>query len=404
MALARSSTLVPKIIAARGLEFLRENAVMPRLVQNLSDNVVAQKGDIITLPDSDAQTVKDVTVGATPPAPTQATIAAKYVTLNQWRKTDFGITDKEIGEILDSSHFVPVQMQEAMRALANDVDRYILQLYSGIYNFSGVAGTTPFATNLAAFRDSRIALNNDLAPIDGRNVVLDPDAEGNAIVLEQFLAADRRGDQGGIINGEIGRKLGANWYMNQNVDHASGAKHTAGTWAITGTGYTEVKAAATAGTSTFIIQGNSSTTTNGGNLKVGDVFKVTGDTRSYRVKTAASVAVGAQATLAVVVDPVFRVTVAAGATVVFAGGADATDSVNNLMFHPNAFAFASRPMVTKSNYMGGNGPVSSTVRDPVSGIAVRFELIREYKQWLMDFDILYGATLVRPQLASRILG
>jgi hypothetical protein len=387
MALARSSTLVPKIIAARGLQFLRENAVTPRLVQNLSDNVVAQKGDIITLPDSDAQTVADVTAAATPPAPTQVTIGAKYVTLNQWRHTEFGITDKEIGEILDNNHYVPVQMEEAMRALANDIDSYILALYTGIYNFSGVAGTTPFASDLAAFRDGRKNLNNDLAPLDGRNVILDPDAEANAIVLEQFLAADRRGDQGGIINGEIDRKLGANWYMNQNIP-----THTAGTWAITGTGHTEVKAAATAGTSTFIIQGNSTTTTNGGNLKVGDVFKVTGDNQPYRVKTAASVAVGAQATLAVTVDPVFRATIAAGATVTFAGGADATDSITNLLFHPRAFAFASRPLVTKSNYLGGVGPPASTVRDPVSGIAVRFELIREYKQWLFDFDVLYGAT------------
>lgn len=399
MALARSSTLVPKIIAARGLEFLRENAVTPRLVQNLSDKIVGQKGDVITLPDSDAQTVADVTAAATPPAPTQVTIAAKYVTLSEWRHTEFGITDKEIGEILDNSHYIPVQMEESMRALANDVDAYILALYKGIYNFSGVAGTTPFASDLAAFRDGRKNLNNDLAPLDGRNVILDADAEAYAIVLEQFLAADRRGDQGGIINGEIGRKLGANWYLNQNIP-----THTAGTWAITGTGHTEVKAAATAGTSTLIIQGNSTTTTNGGSLTVGDVFKVTGDNQPYVIKTAASVAVGAQATLAIVVSPALRVTLAAGATVTFAGGADATNSVTNLLFHPRAIAFASRPMVTKSSYMGGNGPVSSTVRDPVSGIAVRFELIREYKQWLMDFDILYGATLVRPQLANRILG
>ena len=109
------TTLVPKIIAARGLEFLRQNAVTPRLVQNLSDGVVAKKGDVITLPDSAALTVTNVTVAATPPAPTDVTIGAKYVTLNQWKKVDFGITDKEIGEILDQEHFIPVQMEEAMK-------------------------------------------------------------------------------------------------------------------------------------------------------------------------------------------------------------------------------------------------------------------------------------------------
>ena len=80
------TTLVPKIIAARGLAFLRENAVTPRLVQNLSDGIVGKKGDVITLPDSKALTVTNVTVGATPPAPSAVTIAAKTLTLSNWKK------------------------------------------------------------------------------------------------------------------------------------------------------------------------------------------------------------------------------------------------------------------------------------------------------------------------------
>jgi len=32
------------------------------------------------------------------------------------------------------------------------------------------------------------------------------------------------------------------------------------------------------------------------------------------------------------------------------------------------------------------------------------EIIRQYKRWSVEYDILYGATLVRPQLACRIHG
>ena len=74
------------------------------------------------------------------------------------------------------------------------------------------------------------------------------------------------------------------------------------------------------------------------------------------------------------------------------------------MFHPNAFAFCSRPMVTQSSYLGSTGHFAATVRDPLTGIGMRMEVIREYKQWLIDFDILYGCTLVRPEMVCRILG
>ena len=401
------TTLVPKIIAGRSLEFLRENAVTPRLVQNISDKVVAQKGDVITLPDTDALTVTNVTVAATPPLPADVTLASKYVTINQWKKVSFGLTDKELHEIAAGEHFVPGEMQEAMRALGNNVDDYILALYTGVWNFAGTPGTTPFATNLNAFRDARKLLNKDLAPMSGRNVVLDPDAEANALVLSQFLKADERGDQGGIISGEIGTKLGANWYMNQNVVSA----HTVGSWGCAASCGTEVKAVATAGTSTFIIQGTSTTTTIGGSVKAGDVFYVTGDSQPYVVKTGGSVAAAAGATLALTVSPPFRATIGAAATVAWYQSTiaktdllDVGDPSVNLYFHPNAIAFCSRPMASTSSFLGSGGNFTQVVRDPVTGISMRMEIIRQYKRWSVEYDILYGATLVRPQLAARIHG
>jgi hypothetical protein len=396
------TAILPKIIA-RGLLVLRENAVMPRLVNNSYGADAASPGNIINIPLPSALVVTNVTAGATPPTPQDATPTVANVSLVNHKRIDFHMTDKDIIEVDANDTFIPGQMSEAFKKLANNVDAFILGKYTGIYNFGGQGGVTPFATNLSAFRDARIALNNDAAPLDPRYVVLDADAEGNAVVLEQFLAADRRGDQGGIIRGEIGTKLGATWYLDQNVpDHAVSSN----AWAITGTGYTEVKAAATAGTSTMIIQGNSSTTTNGGAVVVGDVFKVTGDTRSYVVKTAASVAVGAQATLEITFSPVLRATIAAAATVLFEGGNEGpTAHAVNLLFHRDAFAFASRPLGDSQLLAGLSNPfVSQSVVDPVSGLAFRLEIIREYKQWLWDLDILYGANLIRPELAARILG
>ena len=387
------TALVPKILA-RGLHALRENAVMPRLVNRSIGDEAREVGDTIDIPLSAAAVTRTVTPAVTQAANVDFTPTKVQLSLSQWKESPFQLTDKQLAEIDADNDFIPMQVSEAVKALANGIDSYILGKYTGIHNYSGAAGTTPFATNLDAFRDARKNMNKDNAPLSDRRVVLDADAEGNAVVLEQFLAADRRGDQGGIIQGEIGPKLGSIWHLDQNIP-----SHQAGTWAVTGLGRTEVKAAATAGTSTMIWQGNSSTVTNGGNVLVGDIFTVTGDSQAYVVKSGSSVAVGAQATLLIKFSPVLRATIAAAATVDF----KATHVVN-LAFHRDAFAFASRPLADSSVLGSRLGSEFSTMIDPVSGIALRLEVNRQYKQTTWSFDSLYGAVLVRPELAARIAG
>ena len=74
------------------------------------------------------------------------------------------------------------------------------------------------------------------------------------------------------------------------------------------------------------------------------------------------------------------------------------------MFHPQAIGFASRTLADSSSRSGSLGSVFSTAVDPISGVALRLEVNRQYKQTTWSFDCLYGATLIRPELACRIMG
>jgi len=245
--------------------------------------------------------------------------------------------------------------------------------------------------------------------MEDRRVVLDADAEANAIVLSHFLKADERGDQGGIIGGQIGRKVGCDWYLDQNIP-----THTAGTWFCSVTSHGEFKSQVVAGVSTFILKAATTTTSCGGDLHVGDVFFAAGDPLPYAVKTQATIAAGASATLSVNFTPPLRVTIAAAATVLWgdSGTLDTNnrtpdDHVVNLLFHRDAFAFASRPMIQAGGMYGGQGGMviaSETAVDSVSGLALRLQVLGGYKQVVWDFDILYGAALIRPELAARIYG
>ena len=70
----------------------------------------------------------------------------------------------------------------------------------------------------------------------------------------------------------------------------------------------------------------------------------------------------------------------------------------NMAFHRDAFALVTAPLDD-----GGLGNVMS-IQDPVTGLVLRLEQRRDYKQTTWEFDILYGVKTVRPELAARILG
>jgi len=99
--------------------------------------------------------------------------------------------------------------------------------------------------------------------------------------------------------------------------------------------------------------------------------------------------------------PGLRTAVATGSALVVSDNVSGTTAyVPNLVFHRDAFAFASRPLAdiaTPANI------VSSQV-DPVTGIALRLEVSRQYKQTTFSYDILYGAGMVRKEFAAKVRG
>jgi hypothetical protein len=368
--------VIPKLLA-QGLLALRQQAIMPRLVNRSYESLAGDKGSTIDVPIPSAVTVANVAPAATPPSTNDSAPTKVAIALDQWKEAAFYLTDKDLLEVMNGT--IPMQASEAIKAIANQVDTDIFALYKSVYGFAGSAGVTPFAADLAAYLEARKVLAQQLAPMDPRNAVLDPAAEANALQLRAFQDASFGGGNETIINGQIGRKVGALWVMDQNVP-----SHTAGT----ASGATSSAAAHAVG-DTSIPLASAGT----GTLLVGDVITFAGDTQTYVIVTGDSdVSNGGT----IVISPGLKVA-QAGATAITV---KATHVVN-LLFHRDAFALAMRPFSGADPL--GIGNYQSAV-DPVSGLVLRLEVTREHKRTRFAYDVLYGVKAVRPELAARIAG
>lgn len=370
--------VLPKLLA-QGLLALRQQAIAPRLVNRGYDVLAGAQGSTITIPIPSAIVAQDVAPANTPPTTADIAPTSKTITLDQWKEAAFYMTDKDYLEVMRGT--IPMQASEAIKAIVNVVDSAILAKYKEFYSFVGTPGTTPFATDLSEFLAARKVLNNNLAPMDDRHMLVNPDAEANALAREAFQNASWRGDTNGIIKGQIGEKLGAMWHMSQNVPTHTSTPLTAGAATVNG-------AHAAGVTSVSIAKA-----TNASPLVAGDIITFAGSTQTYTVGAAVTLAVG---NTAVAIQPPL-VTALAGSEAVALKASHAV----NLLFHRDAIAFASRPLEQADPE--NLGTFRSAV-DPVSGLALRLEVTREHKRTRWSFDILYGIAVVRPGFGVRVAG
>jgi len=373
------SVVMPKILA-RGLMSLREQAIMPRLVNGNFSAEAAEKGDTIDVPlPADLEAV-NVEPGSVAPANTRPDMEKIQIELNNWKKASFHLTDKEMMEVSGHENFIPMQVGSAIRALANAVNISIHQQYKGVYGLVGTPGVDPFATDSSDATAARKLLLKQRAPKENRYGVLNFDAEANALDLASFADADRAGSSSVKIEGEIGRKFGINWFSDDHVERHETAAASVGDITIDPAGVSG---------KTLQVSGFSSEPAEG------DVFTVGAGTQQYVVNSATPVD-GDTAILGV--SPAFGPEVVDGAILTFVASHEV-----NLVFNRDAFAFANRPLA-QSGTGDGLGSQIMSMTDPQTGISLRLEVSRQYKQVVWEFDILWGVKLVRPELAIRLAG
>lgn len=367
------TAIIPRILA-RALVSLRTNLVMPRLVNTDYGTEAKKKGSTIDIPAFAAATVADVAPSAAPIQAADTTPSYVQLSFDYWKRSGFYLTDKDRLQIEANDRFIPNQMQASINILAETVNASIFSVYNEIAVAGGTAGTTPFASSIDIMATLKKFLSDNRVPLSQRRLVMDTSAEAKAIVLPALRDVSQAGDREAIQEGIVSRKMGFDWYVDQQVP-----THTKGT----GSGYLVNNGAGYAVGATAI-----TLDTGTGTILKGDTITFAGDTTVYTV-------VSALASNSITIYPGLKATLADNTALTVLAS-----HTCNLAFHRDAIAFASRPL--EADFAGGN--VIESMSDPVSGITLRLEVSRQNKQTLWDLDILWGVKLIRPDMACILLG
>ena len=394
------TSFVDKLLA-QGVIALRENCVITRHVNTSYRVQTGTRGSVIEVPIPSSLVTGNVTPGETVTATQAMAPTTALVPMDQWKEAAFTFTDQEVHQV--QSGIFPSQASEGIKALCNGVASYLYGKYTQTWNYVGDPAALAFggSTGTAHSRALRKKLTTQLAPVTDRFAILSPDVTESATGVDTFAKVNESGSSETIREGSLGRKFGFDWFEDQLMPvHATG--DTGGTGVDT-----VVNGVNALGATTVNLTVGA---TNALALVVGDIidFGVSGE---YYTVTAAAAA-AALGSVAVLIDPPLR-TATAGAEVVSCLGNVSGLGVDyevNIGAHRDGFAFASvqsaemdlAKLLGIDNIATGD-MVDRQITDSVTGLSLRLIIARQHYQYRVAWSMLYGASIPRPQLVSRLV-
>lgn len=377
------------LVAREALLLLRNNLVGTMLFDRRYDGIFTGEekvGDTVRIRRRQDGTVQEFSSTITKTDIVETSI---NLTLEKHFDTSFEVTSKQL--TLDINDFSEQVLAPRIIALAEKVDAYCMSKLWDIPNVAMVgsyAGTNAdvpdnLPNSIANLAQVRKTLNLQKVPLTNRLQICSPDYEASLLSVDSFMAADKRGDGGSALeSASLGRVMGMDYFMDQNVDASTFTSGTFTTGAVNGT--------PAAGATTIAVDGAVGATDT---LKVGDILRIAG---YGNVVVGANVTFVANAGTITLKEPL-TAAIADNAVVAKFGASAETYQRHGAAFHPRAFAFVSAPLVIP--------PEAEGTMISYEGLSIR--AIRDYdissKKSIMSLDVLVGAALVDPRFAAQII-
>ncbi len=310
------------------------------------------------------------------------------VPLDQHIYNSFVIKDGEASKSFQE--LVAIYLLPAMQVIARGVDRAVL---GQVHKFlAGPAGRVGRLLNLDETNskdyllEARKVLNDNKAPVTGRNLVLGSASETALLKNELFIAADQRGDGGTALeDARLGRILGFDTWMDQNVNDIAEGTSDAATGTVTNAAPIGASGSQAVG---ITIDGFVQP------LQIGQIvsFGTGGSRHTYTMIESET----SGADRVIWLDRPLE-TALADNDLAFPGPAGAM----NLALHRDALALVTRPLALPNQSMGVMAAVAS-YNDIAMRVTMQYNSIKQGT--VVNMDILAGVAVLDPDLAVVLQG
>ena len=215
---AQVAAAIGTIIASESLGYLKSMTVMPQLVNRRYSPIAQKRGDTITVPKRGALTAQDKTAD-TPMVPQSPNANGVNIVLDNHKYCTIRVED--VAEFEAAFNIRDSYLGDQLAVVCEAVDASLLGLYASAGNTLNYTGGM---TTTEAWKEARRLLNENRAPLNERYAVWQEDAEREALEFEEITSRDYRGDPAAeaLREGHIGRFVGIDNYMDQNVASVAG--------------------------------------------------------------------------------------------------------------------------------------------------------------------------------------
>lgn len=299
---------------------------------------------------------------------------------------------------LDLQNFSDVHLNPAISSMISGIDSDVYQGCTKLtYNLAGTAGSPP--TDLVSTGAARAKLNQNLAPKDGnRCIQMDSVTMGGLVNGLKGLFQDSTQIKEQYREGMVGRTAMADFYENERNWTLTNGADVVG--AINQASFTQ-------GMTTLTIDGMTAAPVVGSVFTIADVYQVHDETKQAfsHLQQFTVTADTTPTTTAISFSPAIywegaRQNVDAipvdSAVMTWVGSAS-TGYAQNLMYHKDAFTFATAELPMMAD-------AAKCVVKTKDGLSVRVWQASDIRndEMLTRVDMLYGYAAIRPQWASRI--
>ena len=333
-----------------------------------------------------------------------------YVSLavSNQKGVDLDFTSAEFTMSIDN--FSNRFLKPSMAVLASTIDYDALDMALDVAQSVGTPGTTP--ASYLVWANAGAYLDNSLAPRDGnRTAILSPNAMAGTVDALKTLFQDGDAIADQYRSGVMKRAIDLKWAIDQNVRNLTTGTRTTTTVSVTGTTAT----GATTIALDYAGDPDGATLTEGEVFTIASVFDVNAETKAtltnlkqFVVRTTTTATSSQWLTLPIaptIYGPTSNglqnvsALPADNAVVTFYGTTSATVYPQNLIFHRDAFTFATADLKMPLNQQMAS-------RKVMDGISMRIwegaDIVND--QFPVRSDVLYGYVAVYPELACRVWG